>query len=74
MEDRMKRTIEQWINCKPELMAKMSESAIMYALQDARSDIMRLHRAIQNTLADNGHLSDGDDCTLIDLKKAINAA
>lgn len=70
----MKRQIEQWRNCDPKEMAKMSESAIMYALQDARSDIMRLHGAIEKTLEDNGHLADGDDCTLIDLKRAIDAA
>jgi len=68
----MKRTIGQWINCKPEAMALMSEAAIMYALQDARADIMRLHGAIEKTLADNGHLADGDNCTLIDLKRAID--
>jgi hypothetical protein len=70
----MNRTIGQWINCKPAEMAKMSEAAVMYALQDARADIMRLHGAIEKTLLDNGHLADGDNCTLIDLKRAIDAA
>ena len=30
-----------------------------------------LHQAITKTLAENGHLADGDNCTLIDLKQAI---
>ena len=32
---------------------------------------MRLRNAIQQTLDENGHLADGDNCTLIVLKRAI---
>ncbi|EIC30320.1 hypothetical protein [Methylomicrobium album] len=42
---KMKRTINQWTNCNPAEMVKMSEAAIMYALQDARADIMMLPNA-----------------------------
>ena len=30
-----------------------------------------LETAIRKTLADNSHLADGDDCTLIDIKRVI---
>lgn len=29
-------------------------------------------KAIRETLADNGHLADGDDCTLIKLKRVLD--
>lgn len=31
----------------------------------------RLERAIQRTLDENGHLANGDNCTLIHLKRAL---
>jgi len=30
-------------------------------------------QAIRETLADNGHLADGEDCTLIKLKRVLSA-
>ncbi len=33
--------------------------------------IQRIENAIRKTLDKNRHLADGDDCTLIDLKKAL---
>jgi len=40
----MKRTIEQWRNCNPKAMAEeQSDAAKMYALQDAKADILELH-------------------------------
>jgi hypothetical protein len=38
---------------------------------DAADEIRRLRAVIKKTLDENGHLADGDNCTLIDLKKAI---
>ena len=35
------------------------------------AEIAKLKAAINKTLADNGNLADGDDCTLIDLKWAV---
>ena len=32
----------------------------------------KLKKAIRETIEDNLHLADGDDCTLIKLKRAIN--
>lgn len=44
----MKRTIEQWRNAVPELMATaQSEAARTYAFADARADILELHREIE---------------------------
>ena len=41
----MKRTIGQWSNCEPKAMATyQSEVAVMYALQDAKDDILELYR------------------------------
>jgi hypothetical protein len=38
---------------------------------NAVDEIERLTTAIRETLADNGHLADGEDCTLIKLKRAL---
>lgn len=75
----LKRTIEQWRGGDPEAMAyHMSEAAIMFAFKDAKSDILALHAeverlraAIEQTLDENGHLADGENCTLIVLKRAL---
>ena len=42
-----------------------------YSPSAIESEIARLRAAIQKTLDENGHLADGDDCTLIELKRAI---
>ena len=40
----MKRTIEQWKNCDPKAMVEnQSAAAQMFALQDAKADILELH-------------------------------
>ena len=42
---KMKRTIEQWRNCIPEYMAfDMSDAAKMYAIDDAKQDILQLYK------------------------------
>ena len=33
--------------------------------------IKKLEKAIRNTLQENGHLADGDNCTLFELKQAM---
>ena len=38
---------------------------------DAADEVSRLRAAIQQTLDENGHLADGEVCTLIVLKRAI---
>ncbi len=48
---KLNRSIETWEKCDPAAMAKQSEAAIMYALQDAREDILKLHAAINKAEA-----------------------
>lgn len=36
------------------------------------SEVERLRGVIEQTLDNNRHLADGDDCTLIDLKRSIH--
>ena len=40
-------------------------------LEEAKERIAHLETAIRKTIDDNRHLADGDNCTLIDLKKAL---
>lgn len=40
-------------------------------LEEAKQRIKHLESAIRKTIDDNRHLADGDNCTLIDLKKAL---
>ena len=44
---KLARTLEQWRNCAPEAMAAMSPAAIMYALEDAKHDILALASAVE---------------------------
>lgn len=40
-------------------------------LEEAKARIAHLESAIRKTIDDNRHLADGDNCTLINLKKAL---
>lgn len=40
-------------------------------VREMELEIDRLRAAIQQTLDENGHLADGDNCTLIVLKRAL---
>lgn len=42
-------------------------------IADQAKRIAELETAINKTLDDNGHLADGDNCTLIDLKRVVNS-
>lgn len=42
-------------------------------IDNLRSENKRLKAGIKKTLRDNGHLADGDVCTLIDLKNALKS-
>ena len=46
MKMKLNRTIVQWRGCDPKAMVKMSEQAIMFALSDAREDILALDSAL----------------------------
>lgn len=50
-------------------------SCIFFARQcivDTAAENIRLRQAIEKTITDNLHLADGEVCTLIDLKRAVN--
>lgn len=40
-------------------------------VQHMNNEVARMRSVIQQTLEENGHLADGDNCTLIALKRAI---
>jgi len=51
---KLTRSIETWEKCDPSAMSKQSEAAIMYALKDARADILKLHAAINKAEGNHG--------------------
>jgi len=53
-------------------MSKIYDNPVKCATRDAAIEIRKLRAAIKKTLDDNGHLADGDNCTLINLKRAID--
>lgn len=57
----------------PAVNAKIAaEGVCARSLEVADKEIARLRSAIQDTLTDNGHLADGENCTLIKLKRAMS--
>jgi hypothetical protein len=42
LDVKLERTLEQWAACSPAHMSEMSQAAIIYALQDAKHDILTL--------------------------------
>ena len=40
-------------------------------IEQLQAENWKLRKAIIETLEENGHLADGDDCTLIKLKQAL---
>jgi len=55
-----------------ESMAKIYDNPIKCAARDAAIEIRRLRAAISETLDENGYLADGDNCTLIKLKRVMH--
>lgn len=59
-----------------ERLANSSANESSHELQcrcfDAAEEISRLRFVIRKTLEDNLYLADGDNCTLLALKRAIN--
>ena len=49
----------------------VDEAELAWNYRAADAEIERLRAAIKETLDKNGHLADGENCTLIDLKRAI---
>lgn len=50
------------------------EIALMHEWNLTLRELRRLEAEVAQTLNDNAHLADGDDCTLIRLKRAIGWA
>jgi hypothetical protein len=76
----MKRTIEQWQNCDPKAMAyEQSDAAKLFAFQDAKADILELHKEllrfknIARAIAypERGTVEEG--CGLMDFAKILQA-
>jgi len=76
----LNRTAEQWQKCDPKAMAKMSEPAIMYALADDRSDVLRMHAEVERLkqvrcegcgylVSEREHLGCKSEKTLKDLER-----
>lgn len=77
----MKRTIEQWNNCDPKVMANdQSDTAKMFAFQDAKADILELHaenlrlRNIARVIAYPQRGTHEDGYGLMDIAKMLQSA
>ena len=53
-------------------LERIYDNPIKCAAHDAAIEIRKLRAAIHLTLNENSYLADGDDCTLIELKRALN--
>lgn len=51
--------------------ARCNENNMRKQLAEIKKERDRLRAAIQQTLDENGHLADGENCTLIVLKRAL---
>ena len=51
---------------------RIYDNPIKCAARDAASEIRKLRAAINLTLNENSHLADGENCSLIELKRAVN--
>lgn len=57
-------------DCVNDWQAKHQD--ILATFETIAAENIRLRQAIEKTIADNLHLADGEVCTLIDLKRAVN--
>lgn len=73
-------TDEAWIKgksgcgIKEGMKTKTMKSDGDVTLNSCRKEIKRLRKAINDCIAQNGHLADGDDCTLKGLKDALKSS
>ena len=68
LEAERERADYAWRNTRTIEAARQEE---MRKRDAAEAEVMRLRAAIQQTLEENGHLADGENCTLIVLKCAL---
>lgn len=50
-EIKLRRPIERWQNCDPNVMAMQSEAALRFAFSDMRHDILALHKELERLRA-----------------------
>jgi len=69
-----KKRIEQ-LEAELEIIAQLEDGAIIFnqtnKIDEKDGRIAELEAAINETLKDNAHLADGDDCTLFKLKQVM---
>lgn len=77
----MKRTIDVWTHCNPKAMAyDQSDAAVMFALQDAKADILELHaenlrlRNIARAIAYPQRGTPEESYSLMDFAKLLQSA
>lgn len=64
--------LQLWLqNHRRNLSQDAIDEALMEYIEHIEKQRDELLAAIETTLDENGHLADGDDCTLIALKRAI---
>ena len=72
--DKIKASAEEMIKTPIWMIEQIllkHEKAVLETMGEMQQEIDRLRAAIQQTLDENGHLADGDNCTLILLKLAM---
>ena len=77
-EANARRLVACWNACEDITTDELKEIAATGGMLGPREDVARIAKqrdellaAAQTTLAKNLHLADGDNCTLIDLKRAV---
>lgn len=60
-----------WRRGTDESVPMIAPAVIGVAIDATIAEVERLRAAITQTLNENGHLADGDNCTLIALKRAL---
>lgn len=72
--DETAHEITEWVQ---DLQAYFPGATTMHdvyrGIEAMEAERNKYRAAIQKTINENGHLADGDDCTLIELKRAIGA-
>ncbi len=65
------RQYNVWRRGTDESVPMIAPAVIGEAIDATIAEVERLRAAIIQTLNENGHLADGDNCTLIALKRAM---
>jgi len=64
------RDFELTTGVTPKKIGAAIDSAVQ-VIKDLKKENLKLKQAIADTLEENRHLADGDNCTLIRLKRAL---